>query len=242
MPPYLIANWKMHGDRARVSAWAYAVNAALAQLPSPPRTVLCPPQPYLATARAALPHNAQLMLGAQQCHHEKSGAFTGEVGAGMLADLGCRYVLVGHSERRAQGMSDAQVVASAEAALQAGLVPVICVGESRAAYEAGQTTQMLDAQLVPLRALSSTQYLVAYEPIWAIGSSKTPQMQEIAAAHRHSKSVLGSATPVLYGGSVNAGNVGEILGLAEVAGALIGGASLEIQSMCAMIAAVTTRG
>ena len=237
-PTWLVANWKMNGDAASVRAWAYAVNAALAGLDTPVRGVFCPPTAYLAAAAAALPLNAQLQLGAQNCHSEKSGAFTGETSAYMLKDMECGYVIVGHSERRAAGETDEQVLAKAKAAITAGLIPIICVGESRAQYEQKQTNQALDGQLALLKQLPAASYLIAYEPIWAIGSSKTPEMLEIAAAHSHIKTVLGSATSVLYGGSVNAGNAGEILRLPEVAGALIGGASLSIKTMCAMIALV----
>ncbi len=233
---WLIANWKMNGTAARVQAWTAAIHAATSTLADPIVTVFCPPIPYLALAKAALPNPTRLALGVQNIHASASGAFTGEVAALMVAEFACSYVIVGHSERRAAGESDADVLAKAQAVIAAGMVPVICVGESRAAYDAHQTTQALDAQLSSLCELPQQRYLIAYEPIWAIGSQQTPQMMEIQAAHRHIKSVLGSVTPVLYGGSVNASNLQQILGLPEVSGGLIGGASLEIESMSAMIA------
>jgi triosephosphate isomerase len=230
-PTWLIANWKMNGSAARVQAWATAIERDSAKLPKHISCVLCPPFPYLSMATAS----GHLQWGAQNAHAASSGAYTGEVAAAMLAEIGCRYVIVGHSERRAAGESDADALAKAKAVVAAGMLPVICVGESRAAYEENRTAQVLDGQLLQLSALAQGSYLIAYEPIWAIGSQQTPQMVEIQAAHRHIKSVLGSATPVLYGGSVNASNLQQILGLPEVSGGLIGGASLEIESMRAMI-------
>jgi triosephosphate isomerase (TIM) len=239
-PLWLIANWKMNGDRARVRAWTSAVNEALAPYAVSVTGVFCPPTPYLAAA--SLPAHAALKLGAQNCHHAIKGAFTGETSASMLADMGCAYVIVGHSERRAMGERDADVLAKAHAAITAGLTPVICVGESRAECDQKLTKQVLETQTAPLKSLGAGSYLIAYEPVWAIGNSVTPELPDIAAAHSHIKSVLGSSVHVLYGGSVNTDNAEEILGLSVVSGALIGGASLEIESMRALIhAAANTR-
>lgn len=233
---WLIANWKMHGNPVRVHDYAYAVNAALSAVPATLEVVFCPPALYSATAMAALPHNRRLQLGAQNCHAFAEGAHTGEISAPMLAEMGIAYVIVGHSERRARGENDGDVAAKAAAAIDAGLMPVICVGEQAADYESKRTEAVLKEQLAVLKQLPSTRYLIAYEPVWAIGTGKTPSSAEIIAAHRAIKSVLGSETAVLYGGSVNAGNAKEILGLAEVSGALIGGASLEVASMKTLIA------
>jgi triosephosphate isomerase len=239
-PLWLIANWKMNGDRARTQAWAAAVNEALAPHAAHVTGVFCPPMPYLAAA--TLPANAALKLGAQNCHSAAKGAFTGETSAPMLADMGCAYVIVGHSERRAMGERDADVLAKAQAAIAAGLVPVICVGESREECDKKLTQQVLETQTAPLKSLAADSYLIAYEPVWAIGNHVTPALHEIEAAHSHIKSVLGSSVHVLYGGSVNTGNAEQILGLNVVSGALIGGASLEIESMRALIhAAANTR-
>ncbi|MES2984884.1 MAG: triose-phosphate isomerase [Pseudomonadota bacterium] len=239
---WLIANWKMNGDRARVHAYAAEMGRALADAALDVTVVFCPPSPYLASARDAIGEASPLKLGGQDCHAKTHGACTGEVSAPMLADMGCSYVIVGHSERRAEGETCADVCAKAEAAMAAGLIPIICIGESRAEYEAGRTRAALSEQLVPIAALSATDYLIAYEPIWAIGTSQTPSSIEIADAHTHIKSALGSETCVLYGGSVNAANGEEILGIAHVSGALIGGASLEISSMRAILACATKRG
>ena len=229
----------MNGDAARVRAFAYAVNAQLGAVRANLNVVFCPPVCYLDAARQALPLNARLSVGAQNCHAEPQGAHTGEISAAMLADMGCGYVILGHSERRAAGETDAVVIAKAKAAIAAGLVPILCVGESLDAYKEKRTNAWLDQQLVAIKALPASRFLIAYEPIWAIGSGLTPTTPEISAVHRHIKSTLGSETSVLYGGSVNPGNTREILALPEVSGALIGGASLEIASMQAMIAACT---
>ena len=234
---WLIANWKMNGNAARVRDWAFKVNAALGAHNHAVSCVFCPPAPYLAAAKAALPVNHAVKLGGQYCHSAASGAYTGDISAPMLADMGCAYVIVGHSERRAAGETDAEVLAQAHAALAAGLTPVICVGEPRAAYEAKQTAAVLTQQLTPLLQLPVGAAIIAYEPVWAIGSQHTPELLEIEAAHTHIKSVLGSSVTVLYGGSVNAGNIGKIVALPVVSGALIGGASLESESMCALIQA-----
>ena len=227
----------MHGNTQDVQTYAFAIDAALAGAPPGLTCVYCPPEVYLSTVAKRLPKHARLVLGAQNCHTAITGAFTGETSAAMLADIGCRYVILGHSERRAAGETDATVAVKAKTAIAAGLMPILCVGESQEAYEAKKTTEVLGAQLDALKSLAPRSYLVAYEPIWAIGSGATPAGVEIASAHRYIKSVLGSATPVLYGGSVNAGNAQEILSLSEVSGALIGTASLAVSSMGAIIAA-----
>ena len=231
----LIANWKMNGDAARVRDWASVVNAALESQNTGVVAVFCPPTIYIEDARAVLPAGAALTLGAQNCHHQSHGAFTGEVSAPMLADKGCTFVIVGHSECRMKGECDDMVAAKASAAIAAGLTPILCVGESLAHYEANETLRALDAQLAAIRSLPVANYLVAYEPLWAIGSGHTPRGAEITAAHSHIKSVLGSSVNVLYGGSVTTSNVSEILALPQVSGALVGGASLDSQSMCALI-------
>jgi triosephosphate isomerase len=234
----LVANWKMNGTGEAARAYAFAINHALQDAPAALQVVFCPPSLYLSAAQAVLPQNARLALGAQNCHHEAQGAFTGEISAAMLRDVGARYVILGHSERRVMGEGDAEVLAKAQSAQKAGLTPILCVGESRRDYEAGKTLETLRAQLECLKLLDFTRARIAYEPIWAIGSQQTPAPTEIQAAHACIKSVLGSATVVLYGGSVNAANIAEILALPEVSGALIGGASVAIESMCAVLNAV----
>jgi len=238
-PTWLVANWKMHGSRPEVEAYARGVEAALAAAPANVAAIFCPPAPYIVVAAAALPASPRLALGGQNCHAQPKGAFTGEVSAAMLADLGARYVILGHSERRATGETCPTVAAKAQAALDAGLTPILCIGESQEDYDAGQTLAVLAAQLAALKHLAHDRVLIAYEPIWAIGSGRTPSTAEISAAHVHIKSVLGSQTSVLYGGSVNAANAREILDLPGVAGALVGSASLTVSGMQALIDAAS---
>ena len=231
---WLVANWKMNGDAIRTAAYAEAISTSLAAQPPHLNVVFCPPAPSLTLARSMA--GDRLRIGGQDCHAADKGAYTGYISAAMLADVGCSHVILGHSERRAEGERCEHIAAKAEAAMAAGLTPILCIGESRAEYEAGKTASVLDTQLVPIRALSRREFMIAYEPVWAIGSHHTPSMVEIGAAHQHIKSALGSASCVLYGGSVNPGNAKEILSVDGVDGALIGGASLEISSMQALMA------
>jgi len=198
--------------------------------------VFCPPVLQLSAAQQALPANARLALGGQDCHAQQEGAYTGEISARMLADAGASFVILGHSERRMLcGETCAQVLAKAQAALAAGITPVLCLGESEAERDAGKTAEVLCRQAETFAALPPGDYLVAYEPLWAIGTGRTPGLEEIQAAHAQVKSTLGSTIPVLYGGSVKPSNIREILAIEGVSGALIGGASLEIASMRAMV-------
>lgn len=233
---WLVANWKMHGSREGAVSFSYRVNRAMAQAPANLTSVFCPPTLFVDAARMALPQNARLQLGAQNCHARSDGAFTGEVSAAMLAQAGCSYVILGHSERRTQGGETcAQVLEKAQVAIAAGLVPILCIGETQAEYDGGHTASVLARQAGMFATLDAAHYLIAYEPVWAIGSGKTPTVEEITAAHGYVKSTLGSAVSVLYGGSVKPTNLREILACEGVSGALIGGASLDPDSMIAMV-------
>lgn len=239
---HIIANWKMHGDAARVSAWISALKPTLQTLPGTITTVLCPPALWVVQAvaeTAGLP----IAVGAQDCHMEEKGAFTGEISASMLAGVGVRYVILGHSERRLlMGETSAQVAAKALAASRAGLVPVVCIGETLAEREAGATIEVICAQLKDSVPQGLSQLIVAYEPVWAIGSGLTPEVEDIELAHRaiaqaaisyqltHDKPVS-----VVYGGSVNSTNAASILSLNGVDGALVGGASLEAASFASIL-------
>ena len=226
----------MHGTRQRASQFAFAFNQALQSSPAHLMGVFCPPALQLSAAQQALPANARLALGGQDCHAQQEGAYTGEISARMLADAGASFVILGHSERRMQcGETCAQVLAKAQAALAAGVTPVLCLGESEAERDAGKTAEVLRRQAETFDALPPGDYLIAYEPLWAIGTGRTPELKEIHAAHAQVKSTLGSTIPVLYGGSVKPSNIREILAIEGVSGALIGGASLEIASMRAMV-------
>jgi len=185
-----------------------------------------------AGARAA--QACGVAIGAQDCHAKSSGAHTGDVSAEMIADCGAKFVLAGHSERRSDhGETDGQVRAKAEAALRGGLVPVICIGETRADREAGRTLSVLGAQLEGSLPDSATT-IIAYEPVWAIGTGLTPTGADVAEAHAFIRDRLverhrdaGTKMKILYGGSVKPSNAGELLAIANVDGALVGGASLK---------------
>lgn len=235
---YLIANWKMHGSHVRVREFAFALNRAMATAPASLAAVFCPPFTYLETARTAMPLNTRVALGGQNCARDAEGAFTGGISAPMLKDCGAGYVILGHSERRLyMHETDDQVSAKMQAAYDAGLTPIVCVGETEQEYNEGKTLDVLACQL---KNWVKGEALVAYEPVWAIGTGRTPTTVEIGKAHAHIKSILGSAQPVLYGGSVKSANIKEILAIEAVDGALIGGASLKIDEMAAMINAASS--
>ena len=236
-PRWLIANWKMNGTLAETRRWVSAVDAHLTAVNDDRlHCVFCPPFAYLHAARDGRGPDSRMALGGQNCHEAVSGPLTGEISAPMLADVGATYVILGHSERRAMGEDDARIAAKVKAALSAGLTPIICVGESRSQYEAGATQAALSRQLALLADDGGgAGCLIAYEPIWAIGTGKTPKREEISSAHRYIKSVLGSTLGVLYGGSVDGESIAEIIALPEVFGVLIGGASLNAARMIGLI-------
>jgi triosephosphate isomerase len=237
MARQLIAgNWKMNGLRADGTALAGAVAARVNGAGALECDVLvCPPATLLATVGAAIAGSA-VALGGQDCHPAAHGAHTGDVSAPMLADAGCRYVIVGHSERRANhGESDDLVRAKAAAAHAAGLVAIVCIGETLAERDAGSTLAVVGRQLagsVP-DAATSANTVVAYEPVWAIGTGRTPTSEQIAEVHGFLRRALAGrigaadAFRLLYGGSVNAANAAAILAVPNVDGALVGGASLK---------------
>jgi triosephosphate isomerase len=244
-PPLIAVNWKMNG-LGHDLVEARTVADSLTESPTAARVAICPPATLLDRMAAALAGSA-VHLGGQDCHAEASGAFTGDISAEMLADAGARFVIVGHSERRAgHGETDAMVAAKAGAATRAGLEPLVCVGETREQRDAGQTLQVICRQVagsIP-PGMAEGSFAVAYEPIWAIGAGATPTSAEIAVAHAALREALiecagsaGRTAPILYGGSVKPGNAAEILKLAEVGGALIGGASLKASDFLAIIRA-----
>jgi triosephosphate isomerase len=230
--PLIAGNWKMHGTLA--SARELATGVATGAAPAADLLV-CPPFLHLSAVAEALAGSA-VALGAQDCHAQPKGAHTGDVSASMLADLGARFVILGHSERRADhGESDAVVLAKAEAALAAGLTPVVCVGESEAQRLAGEAEAVVAGQLAGSlpEGFASAGGVVAYEPVWAIGTGRTPTESDIAAMHGRIRKELegrfgsaGGTLRILYGGSVKPGNAKAILALPHVDGALVGGASL----------------
>ena len=238
-------NWKMHGLAASLAE----VDALVAAHPAPDCDVLiCPPATLIApmAARAA---GTSVAVGGQDCHAAAAGAHTGDLAAEMLADAGATAVIVGHSERRAgHGETDADVRAKAEAAWRAGLLAIVCVGETEAERDAGRAVEIVDRQLagsLPDGA-ASARTVVAYEPVWAIGTGRTPSPEDIAEMHGAIRAVLvarfgaeGEAMRVLYGGSVKPGNAAEIFAVENVDGGLVGGASLTAADFAPIVAAAS---
>ena len=236
----IAGNWKMNGLTADLD-WAEALIDALPDGPGVRAAALCPPATLLSGFAARLP--GWISLGGQDCAPAPCGAHTGDVSAPMLADLGCRYVILGHSERRADhGEGDALVRAKAEAGLKAGLTPIICVGETLEDREAGRAEAVVTAQLrASLPASRPGDLVIAYEPVWAIGTGRTAGPGDAQAMHQALRAALPqgheAATPILYGGSVKPDNAADLLAQADVDGALVGGASLKAADFAAIIAA-----
>lgn len=247
MRQLVAGNWKMHTSRDGAGALARAI-ADGATAARHAELAVCPPFPYLASVAKVLA-GSQVVLGAQDAHFEPSGAFTGEVSMAMLADLGCKMVIVGHSERRRLFFeSDELIRRKVIAALSHSITPIVCVGETEAEREDGLTDAVLERQLVgglDPGELGARRFEVAYEPVWAIGTGRTATPPMVAAAHRRIRETLtklvgrdrASQTRILYGGSVKPGNAAELLAIDGVDGALVGGASLDAESFLAIAAA-----
>jgi triosephosphate isomerase len=240
MRPLIAGNWKMHGLTEDSAALARAIRQGLGDLA--PEVLVCPPFTQIA-AVATLLQGSGIVVGGQDCHSRRLGAHTGEISAAMLRDLGATYVILGHSERRAdQGETDALIAGKVAAAVDAGLIPIVCVGETAAERAAGAQESVVGRQLAGSLGADFAG-VVAYEPIWAIGTGKVPTIADIAAMHGFIRAELvraqpeGAAVRILYGGSVKPGNAAEILAVAEVGGALVGGASLVAADFLAIIAA-----
>jgi triosephosphate isomerase len=240
--PIVVGNWKMNGLLADAVARVDALVAAEPAATLGGTLAVCPPATLLAALGARLAASG-ILLGGQDCAEAAAGAFTGDIAAAMLADCGCQLVLVGHSERRhGHGETDATVRAKAEAALAAGLTPILCIGETEAEWLAGRTIQVLDQQLAGSLPEDATaaRLMVAYEPVWAIGTGRTPEIDDIGRTHAHLRARArelvagGAGLPLLYGGSVKAANAAAILGLPDVDGVLVGGASLDAQEFIAI--------
>jgi triosephosphate isomerase len=241
-------NWKMNGGLTANAALIAEVKSGLAAVGAGADVAVCVPAPYLAQVQAAVAGSA-LALGAQDVSAHASGAYTGEVAAAMLAEFGCKYVIVGHSERRAyHGEADAVVAAKALAALKAGLTPIVCVGETLAEREAGRTNEVvgaqIDAALAVLDAGDVEKIVVAYEPVWAIGTGKTatPAMaQDVHAMLRAKLAAKNAAAAakvqILYGGSMKPDNAKELLAMSDIDGGLIGGAALKAADFLAIVQA-----
>ncbi|MGH6992237.1 MAG: triose-phosphate isomerase [Caulobacteraceae bacterium] len=233
--PLIAGNWKMHGLETSLDE-ARALAAAMERAPPAARIALCPPA-TLIRLMAELLAGSGVLVGAQDCAAEREGAFTGDLAAEMLVEAGARLVILGHSERRGgHGETDEIVAAKVRGALRAGLEPIVCVGESEADRETGRALEVVARQArgsLP-KELSTHRFSLAYEPVWAIGSGRTPTIDQIEEVHlalrEDLKSIFGAEgadPPILYGGSVKAANAGPILHAREVGGALVGGASLD---------------
>lgn len=228
----IIGNWKMHGSLANNQVLLEGIKAGVASAQDCDVAV-CAPFPYLAQAQQLLA-SSPVSWGAQDISTHEQGAYTGEVSGAMLADFSCSWVLVGHSERRSMhGETDQQVADKAAAALRAGMTPVVCVGETLAQNEAGETQAVIQRQLAPVLAMGGeavAKMVIAYEPVWAIGTGRTATPEQAQAVHaliRQSLVELGvPQVRVLYGGSVKAANAASLFAMDDIDGALVGGASL----------------
>lgn len=236
-------NWKMNGSLA---ANAALIGELLAGIGQPECDVaVCVPAVYLAQVQLLLAGQGGIALGAQDVSQHESGAYTGDVSAAMLKELGARYVIVGHSERRQyQGETDAQVAVKAQRALAAGLTPIVCVGETLREREQGETESVVSRQLsavIQLNGERLADLVVAYEPVWAIGTGRTATPEQAQTVHAALRALLAAAdlqaagVRILYGGSMNAGNAAELLAQPDIDGGLIGGASLKARDFLKII-------
>lgn len=243
--PLIAGNWKMNGLEAALGE-ARAIAGAVDTQPPAARVALCPPATLVHRMADALAGSG-VAVGGQDCRAEVSGAFTGDIAAEMLADAGASLVILGHSERRAgYGETDAIVAGKVQAALRAGLEPIVCVGETLQEREAGQTLELVTGQVrgsLPAE-LAGKAFAVAYEPVWAIGTGLTPTLEQIEEVHVAIRGVLtavfgahGATVPILYGGSVKPSNAAEILKVRDVGGALVGGASLKASDFLGIVEA-----
>ncbi len=245
--PFIAGNWKMNTNRASAVALAEGV-AKQAETLEGVDLAVCPPSCYLDAVGRAIA-GSKVALGAQNMYHEKDGAFTGELSAAMLRDLGCKYVILGHSERRhILGETDAAVNKKLHAALAAGLTPIVCVGELLAQREAGQTLAVIQTQfdrsLAGLSAELMATMVIAYEPVWAIGTGKVATPQQAEEVHLALRKIIGErynnliadAVRLQYGGSVKPENAAELLKQLDVDGALVGGASLKVDQFLGIAA------
>ncbi len=229
MLPLIAGNWKMHGDMSWVDKPSEFDRLYAISKRSHIEVLLCPPLPFIAPMVRPC-EQAGILLGAQNCHSEPSGAHTGEVSADMLKSAGANYVILGHSERRAEGETNEDVRKKAMAAHKASLTPIICVGESLAQRDKGQAIDVVSKQIAK-SVPDIKDYVIAYEPIWAIGTGKTATLDDISEMHGAIRALVGSKTRILYGGSVKPANAKGILATSNVNGALIGGASLDMKSL-----------
>ncbi|HYM01876.1 MAG TPA: triose-phosphate isomerase [Stellaceae bacterium] len=245
MRKLIVGNWKMNGLRADGLALARELVALAGANKSSSDMLLCPPATLLALVASELT-GSRIGLGGQDCHARPAGAHTGDLSAPMLRDAGASHVILGHSERRVDHHeTDALVRAKVRAARDAGLVAIVCVGETAQERDAGRAQDVVSRQLAGSlpEGLMPTELVIAYEPVWAIGTGRTPTVADVAAIHAHIRAALRHAVAdpstvrLLYGGSVKPGNAGELLGVANVDGALVGGASLSARDFWTIVTA-----
>ncbi|RLK50831.1 triosephosphate isomerase [Alkalispirillum mobile] len=247
--PMVAGNWKMNGSLALVAQ----VGEALSDLDAPDVDVIvCPPFPYVGPLRRTLPDTSPVGVGGQDVSAQDSGAFTGEVAGSMLAEMGCSHVVVGHSERRAlHGETDALIAEKVQAALRAGLTPIVCVGETLEERDADRTEAVLGAQVDAILALGAfvvEKLVIAYEPVWAIGTGRTAAPEQAQAVHQFIRARVAAALGddvaqnlvLLYGGSVKPANAAELFACEDVDGGLIGGAALDPAAFLDIVAAART--
>ena len=253
MRDFLVAgNWKMNGSGANSSELVAGILAG-APDKSNVHLLVCPPYPYLASVAAQI-EGSRVSVGAQNVAEHESGAFTGEVAPAMLRDVGCRYAIVGHSERRSlYGETSAQVAAKFQAALAAGLTPILCVGETLEERESGSTESVINEQLGAVLDSNGIAAfgaaVIAYEPVWAIGTGMTATPEQAQDVHRHIRDLLAAhdaavaeKVQILYGGSMKGDNAAGLLSMPDIDGGLIGGASLKAADFLAIAAAAAAQG
>ncbi len=225
MSKIIVANWKMNGSSEFIHSFFSTFTNSTDN-----RLIICPPYPYLSQVKS---HG--VTVGAQDCSQHTSGAFTGDITADMLHDMGCSYVILGHSERRQyHAESNTLIREKANAASDAGLTPIICVGESHAIRESGNHIETVLNQAKESIPSGTGKFMLAYEPIWAIGTGLTASESDIAEMHTALRHLL-PTTPLLYGGSVNKGNAKTIMSIPDVDGVLVGGASLKPDDLMAIL-------
>jgi triosephosphate isomerase len=245
--PFIAGNWKMNLDRASAVALAQAV-ARDGESAEGVDLAVCPPSVYLDAVGQAIA-GSKVRLGAQNVYHEPKGAYTGEISVAMLRDLGCRHVILGHSERRhVLGETDAQINQKVHAALEGGLEPIVCVGELLAEREAGKTLDVIrrqfDGSLAGLSAEQMLRVVIAYEPVWAIGTGKVATPEQAEEVHLDLRKIMeqrynnevADAVRIQYGGSVKPDNAAELLAQPNIDGALVGGASLKADQFMGIVA------
>src|SRR3984885_5756396 len=243
--PLIAGNWKMNGLRSSMAEFE-AMLAGASKVTAKADLLVCPPATLIAAFAAKLAGSKGLLIGGQDCHPKPSGAHTGDISAEMLADAGASAVIVGHSERRADhGEDDSLVRQKAEAAWRAGLTAIVCIGETQSQRDAGQTLDICRGELLGSlpEVARADNLVVAYEPVWGIGTGLTPTAKDVEQIHQFIRQTLsarfnqeGARMRVLYGGSVKPSNARELMGVANVNGALIGGASLKATDFLAIAA------